>query len=140
MARPDAVQGNRPFFDLDALRFGLVFGQANPGHFGVGVGDAGDDSCVEGGAGQLLVALQLARYYFCSYVCFMHGLVRQHGLAHDVADGENMGHISALLDVYVDEATVCDGDAGFVSGNLFAVGGTAYGLQDQVVYLLLGAL
>ena len=31
-------------FDLDALRFGLVFGEAHPGDFGVGVGDAGDDA------------------------------------------------------------------------------------------------
>ncbi len=34
MARPDAFYGNRPFFDLDAFRLGLVFRQAQD-HEGV---------------------------------------------------------------------------------------------------------
>jgi hypothetical protein len=31
----------------------------------------------------------------------VHRLVRQHGLAHDVADGEDVRHIGAHLDVHV---------------------------------------
>ena len=50
-------------FDLDALRFdfGLVFGETHPGHFGVGVGHAGDNADIEGRGpeflGQLFVTL-----------------------------------------------------------------------------------
>jgi len=40
-------------------------------------------------------------------VGLVHRLVRQHGLAHDVADGEDVRHVGAHLDVDVDEATVC---------------------------------
>ena len=42
MARPDAVHGNKPFFHLDAVRFGFGFGlgQPDPSHFGVGEGRA----------------------------------------------------------------------------------------------------
>ena len=47
------------FFDLDALGFGFVFGQANPGHFGVGVGDAGDDAGIKRCGCQLFVALRI---------------------------------------------------------------------------------
>jgi len=31
---PRGRPGKQAFFDLDALRLGLVFGEANPGHFG----------------------------------------------------------------------------------------------------------
>ena len=59
-------------------------------------------------------------------------------MTHDVADGEDVGHVGAHLDVDVDEATVGDGDTGLVGGDLFAVGGAAYGLQDQVVHVRCG--
>ena len=52
----------------------------------------------------------------------MHGLVRQHGLADDVADGEDVGHVGAHLDVDVDEAAVGHGHTSFVGGDLIAVG------------------
>jgi hypothetical protein len=35
---------------------------------------------------------------------FVHRLVRQHGLAQDVANGKNVGHLGAHQGVYVDEA------------------------------------
>lgn len=38
----------------------------------------------------------------------------------------------------VDEATVCDGDASFVSGGFLAVGRAAHGLQHPVVDLECG--
>ena len=34
-------------------------------------------------------------------------LARQHGLADDVAYGEDLGHVGAHLDVDVNEAAVC---------------------------------
>jgi hypothetical protein len=91
------------------LRLGLVFGQAYPGYFGVGVGYGWDDAGVEDCCGQLFIALLLACYHFCSYMPFVYGFVGQHGLAYDVADGEDMGHVGAHLDVDVDAASVCDG-------------------------------
>ena len=33
----------------------------------------------------------------------MHSFVRQHGLADDVADGEDVGHVGTHLNVYVGE-------------------------------------
>ncbi|MNT94502.1 hypothetical protein D3C72_2362060 [compost metagenome] len=58
---------------------------------------------------------------------FVYRLVRQHGLAHDVADGEDVRHVGAHLLVDVDEAAVGDGHAGLVSGELLAVGTAAHG-------------
>ena len=37
---------------------------------------------------------------------FMHRFVRQHGLAHDVADGKDVQHVGAQLDVDIDEITI----------------------------------
>ncbi len=63
------------------------------------------------------------------------GLVRQHGLAHDVANGEDVRHVGAHLNVDVDEAAVGHSHACFFSGEFFAVGRAAHGLQHQVVHL-----
>ena len=68
----------------------------------------------------------------------MHGLVRQHGLAHNVADGEDVRHVGAHLDVLIDETTIRDGHTGFLRRDFLAVGGAAYRLQDQVVGLRCG--
>ena len=43
---------------------------------------------------------------------FVHRFVRQHGLADDVANGENMRHIGAHLDIDGDETAVSDLNAG----------------------------
>ena len=109
--------GEQAFHDLDALGLGLVFGEAHPGHFGVGVGHAGDDAGIEGGSGQFLVALQFTGNHFSSHMRLMHRLVRQHGLAHDVADGEDVRHVCAHLDVDVDEAAVRHSHACLVGDN-----------------------
>jgi hypothetical protein len=71
--------GEQALLDLDALRLGLVFREADPGYFGVGVGHAGDDSGVEGGGGQLLVALYFTSNRFGCNMRLVHCLVRQHG-------------------------------------------------------------
>ena len=48
----------------------------------------------------------------------MHRLVRQHGLADDVADGKDMRHVGAHLDIDVDEAAIRHRHARFVGGDL----------------------
>ena len=50
--------------------------------------------------------MQFTGDHFSGHMRFMHGLVRQHGLADDVANGEDMGHVGAHLNVDVDEASV----------------------------------
>ena len=114
--------------DLDAFGLGLVFGETNPCHFGVGVGHARNHAGVEGGAGQFLVALQLACYDFGRHMGLVHCLVRQHRLSNDVADGKDVRHIGAHLDVDIDEAAVCDCNTGFFRSNLLAVGCATHGL------------
>jgi alkyl sulfatase BDS1-like metallo-beta-lactamase superfamily hydrolase len=84
-------------------------------------------------AGQFLVALQFTGNHFGGHMRLVHRLVRQHGLADDVADGEDVRHVGAHLDVHVDEAAVRHGHAGLVGGDLLAVGRAAHGLQHQVV-------
>ena len=67
----------------------------------------------------------------------VHRLVRQHRLADDVADREDVRHVGAHLDVHRDEAAVADRDAGLLGADLVAVGAAAHGLQHQVVQLRL---
>ena len=105
--------------DFDALRLVLVFSEADPGDFGVGVGHARNHSCIESCDGQFLVALQFTGDDFRCHVGFVHRLIRQHGLADDVADGEDVGHVGAHLDVGVDEASVGDGDECFIGKQQF---------------------
>ena len=68
----------------------------------------------------------------------VHRLVRQHRLADDVTDGEDVRHIGAHLDSDVDEAAVRHGNVGFLGRDLLAVGCAADGLQHQVVGLRRG--
>jgi hypothetical protein len=76
---------------------------------------------------------------FGRHVGFMHRLVGQHGLADDVADGEDVRHVGAHLGIDRDEAAVGDDHAGLVGADLLAVGRAARGLQDHVVLDRLGA-
>jgi hypothetical protein len=50
--------------------------------------------------------LQFTGNHFCRHVRFVHCLVRQHGLAHDVTDGKDVRHVGAQLDVDIDEITI----------------------------------
>ena len=47
--------------------------------------------------------------------------------SHDVADGEDLGHVAAHLEVNVnvDEATFCDGETAFLGADLLAIGRAA---------------
>ena len=88
------VPGEQAFFDLDALRLGLVFGEADSGHFGIGIGDG----C------QFLVALLLTSDDFGRKTNLVSGDLLAvkgavDGVAHPVNDsgrGE-AGAISATL-------------------------------------------
>ncbi len=74
MARPEAVQGNRPFLTLMPWGLGLVFRQTHPRHFGVCVGHAWNHPCVERRGRQLFVALQFTGDDFSGHVRLMHRL------------------------------------------------------------------
>ena len=50
----------------------------------------------------------------------MHGLVREHGLPDDVADGEDVRHVGSDIDR--EEATITHRDAGLVRCQLLAIG------------------
>ena len=92
-------------------------------------------ACEKGRSGEFFVALQFARDDFSGHMRFVPRFVRQHRLAHDIADGEDVWHIGAHLNIDVDKAPVRHGHAGFVGGNLFAIGAAAYCLQDHVINL-----
>jgi hypothetical protein len=52
-------------------------------------------------------------------------LVRQHGMAYGVANGEEVGNVAAHLDVDENESPVGHNHAGLVGGDLVAVGRAA---------------
>ena len=81
-----------------ALRARL--GDAGPGDLRIGVGDRGNHARIE-------VALLPGRH-LGRHLAFVRGLVRQHRLADDVADREDVRHIGALLPVDGDEAARVD--------------------------------
>jgi hypothetical protein len=67
-------------------------------------------------AGQLFVALQFTGNHFGRHMRFMHRLVCQHGLAHNVAYSEDVRHVGAHLNIDVDEATLGHRHAGLLGG------------------------
>ena len=69
---------------------------------------------------------------------FVHRLVREHRLADDVADGENVRHVGAHLVIDRNETAVGDDDTGLVRADLLAVGTAPDRHEDQIVELRLG--
>ena len=65
-------------------------------------------------------------------LAFMDCLVRQHRLAHHVADGEDMGNIGTLLAVHGDESAVVHGHARGAGVQHLAVGPTPDRHKDLV--------
>ena len=90
-----------------------LLGLAGPGHLGVGVGHRRDLARIEE---RRLAVRRLGRD-----MRLVHRLVRQHRLADDVADGEDVRHVGAHLLVDLDEAAIGDRDAGLVGADLLAV-------------------
>src|SRR5690554_6041216 len=79
-----------------------------------------------------------ARDDFGRHMAFMHGFVRQHGLAHDIAYGMDVRHIRAHLAVDLNETAFSHGYAGLISTNALAIWCAPDRLQHQVVALWLG--
>ena len=67
-------------------------------------------------------------------------LMRQHRLADDVADGEDMRHVGAHLPVDRDVAALVDGDARRGGADARAIGASSDGDQDRVERLGLRAV
>lgn len=114
---------------LDALRLALFLGQASPRDFRIGIGHRRNLPGVEVGL--------LAVRGFRRHVGLVHGLVRQHRLADDVADRKDVRHVGAHLAVDLDEAAVGHRDARLLRTDPLAVGRAAHRHQHQVVALRL---
>ena len=84
----------------DAFRLRFGFGESDPGDFRIGVGHARDHPRDE----FALVAAGILRSNFR----FVRGLVREHRLADDVTDREDVRHVRAHLLVDGDEAACID--------------------------------
>ena len=88
--------------ELHAPFSGFGLGDADPGHFRVCVGDRGDRLGVEGGP--------VPARDFGRNLALVGRLVRQHRLADDVADGEDVMDVGPHLAVDLDEAVLVHGD------------------------------
>ncbi len=99
--------------DMQALGLRLGLGHADPGDLGIGVSHRGHHACDP-------FAL-LAGGDFRRELAFVRGLVRQHRLADQIADGEDVRHVGAHLPVDRDEAAFGDLHAGLVGVDPVAV-------------------
>ena len=113
---------------LDALRLGLGLGQAHPGDFGIGVGHARDRA-------RLPHVVAHARDHFGGELALVRRLVREHRLADDVADREDVRHVRAHLVVDGDPAALVHVHAGLLGGDRLAVRAPADREQHAVVDL-----
>ena len=109
---------------FDAFGLALLFGFAHPGDFRIGVGDRGNGFGVE-------VGFHAADNFGCN-LAFVRGLVRQHRLADDVADGVDVLHIGFLLFVDSNETALINLYAGGFGVNQFAIGAAANREQHAV--------
>ncbi len=123
-ARPRGRPGKAPLPYLMPLRLGLGLGQADPGDLGIGVGDRGDAPGVEEA---VLAGGDLGRD-----LGLVGRLVREHRLADDVADREDVRDVGALLAVDRDEAALVDRDARALGADRLAVRPPADRDQDPV--------
>src|SRR6516162_8370758 len=98
----------------DSSRFGLGLGQADPSNLRVGVRDGGNSPGVE--------IRTLPGRYLGRYLSLVHGLVRQHRRADDVADREDVRHVGELLLVDWNEPALIDDEAGVGRVDRMAVG------------------
>ncbi len=117
------------FTVLDALGLALLLGLACPGDLRIGVGHRRNLARVEIG---VVTSGGLRRH-----MRLMHRLVGQHGLADDVADGEDVRDIGAHLVVHRDEPPVGHRHAGLLGGDLPAVRAAPHRHQHQIVDLRL---
>ena len=102
-ARPEAAHGKLALPYSMPLALASVSVRPTQATSGIGVGDRGDHLGVECG----LVAAATS----AATLAFVHRLVRQHRLADDVADGEDVADVGAHLLVHRNEAALLDLDA-----------------------------
>ena len=109
-------RGNFPDGDLLALFCFLRFRlrQAAPGDLRIGKHHRRDGSGVENG--------RLSRQHFGNDSAFIGGLVRQHRLAGNVADGEDVRHARPPLAIHLDEPALVHRDPSLIQGQVPAVG------------------
>ena len=65
----------------------------------------------------------------------MHRFVRQHGLANEIADGEDVCNVRAHLCIDGNESTLANGNSCRLGANALAIGHATNGLQDEVIQL-----
>ena len=94
----------RALLVLDAARFRVVLGEAHPRDLGIGVRDGRHDARVE--------EALLPRGDFRRDLAFVARFVREHRLADDVADREDVRHVRPHLLVDADQAALVHLDAG----------------------------
>lgn len=73
-------------------------------------------------------------------LAFVDGLVGQHRLTHNIADGENAGHVGPHLRIDGDEAARVDNHPGLVRADTVAVGFSADRSQNPVELTLKWAI
>ncbi len=127
---PGSRPGKARDIDGQAATPGFVFRQADPGDFGQGVRDAGNQRVV-------ITAVQ-ADGGFGRDVALMHRLVRQHRRPRDVADGENVRDIGRHPLVDRDETRLAYRHSGPLGADAQAVRLAPDGLENHVVALCLG--
>ena len=118
------------FAKIEVLRFGLIFSQAGPRDFWVGVGNRWNLTHVEEGF--------FTMRGLSSDVCLVYGFVREHRLANDVTDGENMRYVGAHLCIDVDEAALGHGYTCFFRADQQTIRRATNGDQYHVVALCFG--
>src|ERR1700754_2534103 len=116
--------------DLQTLFLRFPLGHADPGDFRIRIGHRRNHAGVE--------EALLARRRFGGHLGFVRGLVRQHGLADEVADGEDVLDVGTHLAIDRDGAAVGDFHARLVGANLVAVRRAADGNEDAIEQLGLG--
>src|SRR5690606_22256489 len=128
----DGAATRRPWeardFDLAALRFRLVLGEARPRDFRIGEDD--------GRNGGRLERDLLPFDGLDGDTRFVRRLVRQHGIAGDVADSVDRGIGGLPLRVGLDEPALVDLDLGLVEAADLRIGPPADRHEDAVVALL----
>ena len=110
--------------DLQALGLRLGLGDADPRDFGIGVGDRRNHP-----RGPFTL---FARRDFCRELALVRGLVREHRIADQVADREDVRHVRAHLPVHRNETALADVDASLCRVELAAVRRAAYCDQHAV--------
>jgi len=110
--------------NAQSLCLGLFLSQTGPGDFRVGVGDRWDRHRSE--------AYGFASGDFGGHMALVAGFVRQHRLADQIADGEDVIEVGAQLFIDGDKAALVDVQSGFVGLQQIAIGAAADGDQDGV--------